>query len=138
MENVINDYLCPNCESDNCYEELNYKTAEFHIQCLDCGFVHILKYQRDDDGEFVKRDATKGELDVENLIVEETKISNPFGSVTFMPDYQPLHCKSLENEDDFDEFMETVGDHYGNVDVTLSRFVNGKLVKVVYKIEKEV
>ena len=133
MGSVISNIDCPTCGSDNCFEDFYYKTGEMYSSCPECGFYHNVHYKRDDEGNLIKKDDSRG-LEYDNLIVVEEKQEKSYsvyrlkfnGSVA-------TEIGHIENEEECERFVNEITSISENDDTIelceLSRFVDGKILK---------
>ena len=134
MGSVISDIECPRCKSENCSEEFYYKTGEEYISCLDCGYHRTFHYRRDSEGNFIKKDETKG-YEVSNFIPEEIHLENPFGAYRVETNLGGATCGTLETEEDYKKFVSEIislSDQEHNMkEAIVSRFLDGEIKKEV-------
>lgn len=129
MGSVLNYIECPNCKSENCFDDYYYNSGEYYISCFDCGYTSQGFYKRDENGEYIKKDVTK-EATFDNHIWEEVEIKNPFGAYKLQSkDSTGYICGSLENEEQYNTLKEGVLSDETVVSCEVSRFVNGKIEK---------
>ena len=131
----VQDFIeCPRCKSDNCVINYLYKTGEEYSWCSDCGYRRNLTLKRDENGNIIFKDKSKGL--VEGNVLIELKVSEePFahGMIEYMDG-----CgvgKTLESKNDYNEYVSYIENTCKNDDdikeVIVSRFVNGKIIKEV-------
>jgi len=134
MGSVINYIDCPNCNQNNCFCDYYYKTGEEFTLCPDCGYHESHKYKRDENGNFIRKDETKG-FEFDNLIPEHVLIDKPFGAFLIVSDSDGSCGGCLKDEKEYQNFLEDVSNtenHKQGIKlITISRFINGEI-----KVEK--
>lgn len=131
MSYVLNYLECPNCKSEQCFEDYNCHSGETFMSCPECGYLRSELYKRDDNGEYVKIDETKEDT-WDNHILEVKEIENPYGSFKISEkDRAGYSCGSLENKEQYDGLVEDIlTTKDGQItSCVISRFVDGKIVK---------
>lgn len=132
MGSVLSNIECPTCKSEECYNDYHYKTGEEVINCPECGYHYSYFYKRDDNGNYLKKDNTKG-YEFSNLILEENEIKHPFCvyKIKFKDNVREV-CL-LETEKDYLEFCENLKtfDMGAIKSVAISRFTDGVIKKEV-------
>jgi hypothetical protein len=136
MGSVIGNIECPNCKSEECFEDYYYKTGEEYVNCPDCGYHRSFTIKRDEQGKMIKLDESK-ELAVDNVIREEKHIENPFGAYR-VESSVGASCGTLETEEDYEKFVSEIvsltNQENDIKEATVSRLVNGKIEKeIVFK-----
>lgn len=131
----VQDFIeCPRCKSDHCNINYLYKTDEEYSWCSDCGFRKNLTLKRDENGNIIFKDKSKGFVE-ENVFIEIKVSEEPFGygMSEFMDG-----CgvgKTLESKNDYNEYVSFIKNACKNNDdikeVTVSRFVGGKIIKEI-------
>jgi uncharacterized Zn finger protein len=130
MGSVSGEMKCPNCGSENCFYESYYKTGEESVLCPDCGFKHVLTLKRDENGDIIFKDESKGICD-DNVIVELEQIKNPFGAYLIENSEGGSVSGSLENEEKYNEFreyIEEVRPDSNIINVIVRRYVDRKFI----------
>lgn len=121
------DITCPNCKSEDCFYEVNCGTGEEYIQCSHCGYHHSFLYKRDEEGNFILKDISKGES-LDNFVGVKTLVDKPFGTYKFIKKGNGSQWGTLATEDEFIKLKE----EFKKMDKSdlklfkLSRFINGK------------
>lgn len=132
MGSVLGNIECPTCKSEECYNDYYYKTGEEVINCPECGYHYSCFYKRDDNGNYLKKDNTKG-YEFSNLIIQKNEVKHPFCvyKITFNDDIRAV-CL-LETEQDYLEFCENLKtlDMQDIKSVAISRFTDGVIKKEV-------
>jgi len=136
MGSVIGNIECPNCKSEECFEDYYYKTGEEYVNCPDCGYHRSFTIKRDEQGKMIKLDESK-ELAVDNVIREEKHIQNPFGAYS-VESSVGASCGTLETEEDYEKFVSEIvsltNQENDIKEATVSRLVNGKInIEVIFK-----
>jgi DNA-directed RNA polymerase subunit RPC12/RpoP len=129
----VQSYIeCPNCKSENCWTDYDYKRDEEVAICPDCGFLHELLWKRNEDGGFAKKDPSK-DTEFTNLIRHERTVSNPFGAFRVETIAGGGTGGCLETEESYNEFIShivSVKKQENNIkSATVSRFIDGKIIK---------
>ena len=129
MGSVIDYIECPNCKQE-AYSDFYYKTGEEYINCQNCGYHYSATYKTDDQGKYITKDGTEN-YTLDNLIMEEREIKNPYGAFRYNEAGRPgTVCGSLATEKDADDFRvemklaspkDTI--HFAQI----SRFIDGEI-----------
>lgn len=134
MGSVIDYIECPRCKQKNCIDDYYYKSGEEYISCPDCGYYRVFHYKRDADGNFLRKDETKG-YEFNNLIQEEIHLENPYGAYRVEATFGGATCGTLETEGDYQKFVSEIVSLI-NQEHNIKKAVISKLVGD--KIEKEI
>ena len=125
---------CPRCKSENCLWEYFYRTGEELVSCPDCGYYLCLFLKRGNDGNFILKDKTK-EITLANIVSSEILIDKPYGTYEIDNISGYWECEILETKKDYEIFVSKIDSktiHKHNINkVTVSRFVDGKIIKEV-------
>lgn len=131
----VQDFIkCPRCKSNNCVMNYYYNTGEEYSWCSDCGYRRTLEIDRDENGDIIMKDKSKG-FTADNIYWTVTGSEEPFGHgmAEFMDG-----CgvgKTLESKNDYNEYVSFIKNAFKNRDdikeVTVSRFVGGKIIKEI-------
>ncbi len=134
MGSVIDFIECPRCKEGNCFDDYNYKTGEEFVSCPDCGYHRRFTYKRGEDGNFIKKDESKG-YEFDNLVSEEVHFDNPFGAFRVENTLGGATGGTLETEDDYDKFvseMVSMKNQEHNIKTaTISKLVDGEIIREV-------
>lgn len=129
MGSVLTDIECPNCQQE-AYSDFYYKTGEEYINCQHCGYHYSVTFKTDDKGKYITRDGSENYI-LDNLILEEKEIKNPYGAYRYkMAGEIATTCGSLATEEDAKEFSTEMRLAYkDHVDFAyISRVVDGEVV----------
>lgn len=107
MGSVISYIECPRCKQENCMDDFYYKSGEEYVDCPDCGYHRSFHYKRGDDGNFLRKDETKG-FEFENLIPEEIHLENPYGAFRVETIHGGATCGTLETDEDYQKFISEI------------------------------
>lgn len=102
MGSVINHIECPRCHNQ-AVEDYYYRTGEFSISCNHCGYGKSKFFKRDDSGKVVLKDKSKP-VEIDNLILEEEELTDPWGCYHIVYADGITQIGSLLNEDDYIDF----------------------------------
>lgn len=126
MGSVIDYIECPNCKQES-FSDFYYNTGEEYLNCNNCGYHRSAFYKRDENGKFLTNDGTEN-YTFDNLIWETNELKNPYGAYRLKVYQSPsTQCGSLENEEQYNEFKNTIE---GDVEIehcSVSRFVDGEI-----------
>lgn len=127
MGSVIDNIECPNCKHE-AFSDFYYKTGEQYVNCNNCGYNFSQYFKRNDDGKFVTKDGTN-DYNFDNLVVVTNELKNPYGSYRIKV-YESVatQCGSFENEEQYNEFKESIKDNDEIEYSSVSRFVDGEIV----------
>jgi hypothetical protein len=132
MGSVQSNITCPNCQSEDCFEDSYYKTGEHFTHCPECGYYHALFYKRDDNGNLILADKSKAS-DYNNLIPQEVKIDKPYCAYCILHSNGAGQAGTITDKKEFDDFVAMVKEiaekNDGTDNVTISRFVKGQIIK---------
>jgi DNA-directed RNA polymerase subunit RPC12/RpoP len=131
MGSVMMPMECPHCGSENCTDDYYYKTGEEYAFCPDCGYERIFRYKRDENGQLIKKDEAK-DFEFDNLVTEEVHIENPYCSfnVTYRDSFVST-IGSIPTKEIYDQLIESIKEDNTVETVSISMFVDGKIVKEV-------
>ncbi len=126
MGSVIDYIECPNCKQE-AFSDFYYKTGEEYINCNNCGYHYSQSYKRDNKGKFLTKDGTDN-YNFDNLIMEVSELKNPFGSYRLKV-YHAIatQCGAFENEEQYNEFKESIQEDVELEFCSVSRFVDGEI-----------
>jgi Zn ribbon nucleic-acid-binding protein len=132
MGSVISNVSCPRCESEECFQDFYYKTDEIYISCPDCGYHKSFFWKRDENGELIKKDKTKG-FEFDNLVFEEIHYEEPFGSyrIKFRDSAGSMNGTLVTSEDCDNLIKEIAIQNVSDKSVesfVISRYIDGKIV----------
>lgn len=107
MGSVLSNIQCPNCKSEDCLEDYNYRTGETYAFCP-CGYTYKYKIKRNADGTPETIDGSDNRK-LKNIVFEESETINPYGSysIKFKND-MGFQMGSFETEEQCEEFMDFV------------------------------
>ena len=110
------------------------QTGEEYINCPDCGFHRVFHYKRDTDGNFLRKDETKG-YEFNNLIPEEIHLENPYGAYRVETTLGGATCGTLETDDDYQKFFSEIvsltNQEHNIKEVVISKLVGDKIEKEI-------
>lgn len=132
MGSVMNYIDCPRCKSESCFEDFYYKSNEIYVSCSDCGYYRSVTWKRDDEGNLVKKDQSKG-IEFDNLISEEIHYPEPFGSyrIKMIGDLGSMGGTLVTQEDCDNIIRETALIHSTEKSIdsfVISRYIDGQIV----------
>lgn len=134
MGSVIDYIECPRCKQENCIDEFYYKSGEEYVNCPDCGYYRIFHYKRDENGEFLKKDETKG-YEFANLVPEAIHIENPYGAYRVETILGIATCGTIETDDDYQKFISEIvsitSQEHNIKEAVVSKLVGNKIEKEV-------
>jgi len=117
MGSVIDYIECPNCKQE-AFSDFYYKTGEEYVNCNSCGYHRSVT--------IINRDKKLSELTEQDWKVTELK--NPFGAYKLKVYHSPARqCGSLENEEQYNEFKESIQEDVELEFCSVSRFVDGEI-----------
>ena len=126
MGSVIDNIECPNCKQE-AFSDFYYKTGEEYINCNNCGYHYSQSYKRDNEGKLVTKDGTDN-YKFDNLIMEVSELKNPFGSYRLKVYHSiATQCGVFENEEQYNEFKESIQEDVELEFCSVSRFVDGEI-----------
>jgi len=132
MGSVISYIECPNCRSEECFEDFYYKTGEVYTRCPECGYVHDVNIKRDDNGKAILTDLEK-EATFDNITYVDTLIENPYGSYRANSVKGGATVGTLRTKEDYDNLVADIAKNAQGDEnlksVIVSRFTEGKIVK---------
>jgi uncharacterized Zn finger protein (UPF0148 family) len=156
MGSTVSEVRCDLCGNDNCIEELYYKTGELNIFCPDCGYYYSSRLERNENGKLFKDENGDIKLNIDecknpygSFRIETESGYNQGGSLIDEVSYIELknnieeyekNLKKTRNDDldhnDIDPWGEEDWENQNNdkekiTKVTISRFVNGKIIKEI-------
>jgi Zn ribbon nucleic-acid-binding protein len=121
MGSVIDYIECPNCKQE-AFSDFYYKTGEEYVNCNSCGYHRSVT--------IINRDKKLSELTEQDWKVTELK--NPFGAYKLKVYHSPARqCGSLENEEQYNEFKESIQEDVELEFCSVSRFVDGEIITEV-------
>ena len=128
---------CPRCKEDGCNNEHNYKTGEYYLQCMHCGYHNSFRYERDDEGEYIKKDPLK-DSSFDNFKGEEFEVKEPFGSYKYIfkdgPSFHGTIADITEYDSRLADFKTMEKDDIASF--SISRLIDGKIqVTIIYEAE---
>jgi len=133
MGSVTEIIKCPRCKIKNCLHDLYYKTGESIVQCLECGYHYEFLYKRDDEGNYIMKDETKG-YKPSNFIPVIYELEKPFGTYSVKLK-RGGSSGSLKTEDDYQNFVSEIvslsKQEHNMEKVIVSRFLDGEIKKEV-------
>ena len=117
MGSVIDYIECPNCKQE-AFSDFYYKTGEEYVNCNSCGYHRSVT--------IINRDKKLSELTEQDW--EVTELKNPFGAYKLKVYHSPARqCGSLENEEQYNEFKESIQEDVELEFCSVSRFVDGEI-----------
>ena len=117
MGSVLDIIECPNCKQE-AFVDFYYKTGEEYIFCENCGYRRSAYIQN--------RDKALNELTDDDWVLAETR--HPFGAYRCsLHNNIGYQCGTLENEEEYLEFKNSM-----NIDpqidyASVSRFIDGEI-----------
>ena len=135
MGSVITYIECPNCKSEYCSEDYYYKTGEMYTKCSQCGYTNDNFFKRDDKGQFIKIDKTKGDT-FDNFEVVHIHIPNPYGVYeVHAKDSVGYTIGTLVDEKQYQEFYSEIVSLSNQENILkkaiVRRFINNEIVEEV-------
>ena len=136
MGSVQSEVECPNCKSENAFEDFRFKTGESMTSCPDCGYYHSVSIERDKEGKIIFKNGVPDEVyDESNITIIEEQIETPFGAFRISLTNGCAECGTIENEESFHNFSLNCNEMINEPDHTIaeiivSRFVDGKFEKI--------
>jgi hypothetical protein len=133
MGSVMGHIECPRCKSEECFEDYYYKTGEEYVSCPDCGYSRSFVYERDEEGNLIKKDESKG-YEFDNLVAKENLLEEPFGAYIIRYNSGVGSGGAIPTEDDYNMFVSDIVSLTNQPDhemesVVVSRFVDGEIKK---------
>lgn len=125
MGSVISWIDCPYCKSPDCFSDFYYKSGEEITACSECGYYHEISIKRNKEGKAILKDGQPKFVTY--------SISKPFGSYRLVvKEGVGAQIGSFKSKKEYNEFKEKVKEHSSEIEeLTISRYVNGKIVKDV-------
>jgi Zn ribbon nucleic-acid-binding protein len=119
MGSVISDIECPNCKSENAFEDFYYKSGEEYVFCPDCGYHHQRTLKRDSENKVIQP-----------LSYDEVTLDKPFGSYRVKPKESiATQTGCLASQKEFEALKASfIGFEDTLEEATLSQFIEGKIV----------
>lgn len=132
MGTISQNINCPRCQSTECFDDYNYKTAEEYIICPDCGYQYSFKYRRDNSGNYIKKDPN-GDLVYSNLITDEETIKEPYGAYCVEYLNGLKERGTIITEQGYLEFKNGILDSVDNnvVSIKVTRYADNEIKKVL-------
>jgi len=137
MSSVQSQVECPRCNSDNCFYDYYYNSGEECVRCLDCGYYQSYFYKRNNEGEYIKKDATKG-YEYENLVSEEVHIENPYGVYRLEFASKNFTIGTLVTKEDYKKFVSELPSLINQLDTgEFSELCTASVKRYLHKKIKE-
>lgn len=107
-------------------------TGEAYIWCFECGYHRERWFKTDDAGNLIRKDDTK-DFHFNNLILEESILENPFGSLNINYIDSGWSPNVLETKNDYEKAVSKVyselRQEHKIKKAEVSRFIDGRIVK---------
>jgi hypothetical protein len=125
---------CPNCKSEDCFEDYYYKSGEVYVFCISCGYYLSCFYKRDSKGKLITKDGSDN-FKFDNLIPVRDEIKKPYASYSMEYTDGGGSAGSLRNKKQYDKLVSKVvsftNQENNIVKVTVSRLYRGKIKKEI-------
>jgi len=131
MGSVVNEIDCNRCGSDNGFEDFNYKSGETTFFCKSCGCYESHMLKRNEDRTLFLKNPKRGYGDF-NCVWIHDKNYNTLGAYNINLYDRGGIIDSLLNEEDVKEIKEEFYSNDRYKELTITKFINGKITTDKY------
>ncbi|WP_340111029.1 hypothetical protein [Maribellus mangrovi] len=120
---------CLRCKSLKLWEDVDERTGEGFVMCLDCGCNFTLKWKQDENGYYILKDTSKG-ISPENVLIEKTDIKYPYGICITRISKGQYEFGVLQESNDSDFLRQYINDimiYDDKTEIKVNRYINGKI-----------
>lgn len=146
MGSVLSACDCPRCKNEHCMAHTYYKTGEYSLFCMDCGYSEAEYCLKDSNGTPLLKDPSLGFV-MNNLFYEKEQTDNPYGAyfIKHKGVFKIDECGNLTTKEAYQNFVHNIisetSDFIDNhiEEVTVSSWQNGAIKKeIVFSIVEAV
>jgi hypothetical protein len=120
---------CPDCHFRNCVKSYDVEECDEQTVCTHCGYMQFISYKKDENGEPIRRDESKG-IEEENLIIQERVHEKQYGCFIIVLDsvFGPQTLTfGVPDEERYRLMAATLLTQDGVTSIQFNRVVEGQL-----------
>ena len=131
MGSIQSEIECNRCNSDNGFEDFNYKTGEMDFFCHSCGCYESHRLKRNDNGTLFYKNPKRGH-GYFNMVWVHRKNYDTLGVYDIKLENKHRIIDSILKEEDIESIKKDFYSNEKGVKLTINKFINGEIITEIF------